>query len=71
MRVRQAKVIQRNHLVSTVGLNEAAIARYIREQEQQDTAKDKLSVKEYEDPFRGRKRGKNTRGLNGVKAKAP
>lgn len=39
--------------VSTVGLNEATIAKYIREQEQKDIAKDKISVREYEDPFKG------------------
>ena len=38
--------------VSTVGLNEAAIAKYIREQEAHDIALGKLSVKEYEDPFK-------------------
>lgn len=38
--------------VSTVGLNEATIAKYIREQEAADIALDKLSVKEYSDPFR-------------------
>ena len=37
--------------VSTVGLNEATIARYIREQEKADMALDRLSVKECEDPF--------------------
>ena len=37
--------------VSTVGLNEAMIAKYIREQEAADIALDRLSVKEYEDPF--------------------
>ncbi|GGF91023.1 IS200/IS605 family transposase [Paenibacillus albidus] len=37
--------------VSTVGLNEATVAKYIREQEAHDQAIDKLSVKEYEDPF--------------------
>ncbi len=41
------------YYVSTVGLNEATIAKYIREQDQHDIALDKLSVKEYEDPFRG------------------
>ena len=40
--------------MSTVGLNEATIAKYIREQESHDIALDKLSVKEYEDPFRRR-----------------
>ena len=42
------------YYVSTVGLNEATIAKYIREQEAADIALDKLSVKEYEDPFKGR-----------------
>ena len=37
--------------MSTVGLNEATIAKYIREQEASDQALDRLSVKEYEDPF--------------------
>lgn len=39
------------YYVSTVGLNEATVAKNIREQEAHDQAKDKLSVKEYEDPF--------------------
>ncbi|WP_449135678.1 IS200/IS605 family transposase [Senegalimassilia anaerobia] len=37
--------------VSTVGLNEATIAKYIREQEASDIALGKLSVKECSDPF--------------------
>lgn len=37
--------------VSTVGLNEATIAKHVREQEAHDMALDKLSVKEYDDPF--------------------
>ena len=37
--------------VSTVGLNEATIAEYIRGQEKTDIALGRLSVKEYEDPF--------------------
>lgn len=41
------------YYVSTVGLNEATIKKYIQEQEQQDIAMDRLSVKEYADPFRG------------------
>ena len=40
------------YCVSTVGLNEAAIAKYIREQEASDIALDKLSVKEHSDPFK-------------------
>ena len=39
------------YYVSTVGLNEETVRKYIREQEKDDIAKDKLSVKEYEDPF--------------------
>ena len=43
------------YYVSTVGLNEATIKKYIAEQEKHDIALDKLSVKEYEDPFKGGK----------------
>ena len=41
------------YYVSTVGLNEASIKKYIEEQEKHDIAMDKLSVKEYENPFKG------------------
>ena len=40
------------YYVSTVGLNEATIVKYVRDQEIQDIALDKLSAKEYEDPFK-------------------
>ena len=40
------------YYVSTVGLNEATIAKYIREQEKHDQMMDKISKKELEDPFR-------------------
>ncbi|MEE0227511.1 MAG: IS200/IS605 family transposase, partial [Slackia isoflavoniconvertens] len=40
------------YYVSTVGLNEATIAKYIREQEAADIAPGKLGVKEYSDPFK-------------------
>ena len=40
------------YYVSTVGLNEEAIRKYIKEQEKHDMAMDRLSVKEYEDPFK-------------------
>ncbi len=43
------------YYVSTVGLNEATIQKYIKEQDKHDIMKDKLSVKEYEDPFKGSK----------------
>lgn len=39
------------YYVSTVGLNDETVAKYIREQEQHDIVMDKLSVKEYKDPF--------------------
>lgn len=39
------------YYVSAVGLNEATIAKYIREQEKADIALDRLSVKGHEDPF--------------------
>ena len=39
------------YYVSTVGLNEAIIKKYIEEQDKRDIALDKLSVKEYADPF--------------------
>ena len=41
------------YYVSTVGLNEATIAKYIRDQEKQDQIGDKLTTKEYQDPFKG------------------
>lgn len=43
----------RGYYVSTVGLNEATIAKYVREQEKADQMIDKISEKELEDPFRG------------------
>ena len=43
------------YYVSTVGLNEATIAKYIREQEAHDIVMDKLTEKEYKDPFKGSK----------------
>ena len=43
------------YYVSTVGMNEATIKKYIEEQEKHDIAMDKLSVREYEEPFKGSK----------------
>jgi putative transposase len=43
----------RGYYVSTVGLNEATIAKYVREQEHHDQMIDRNSVKENGDPFRG------------------
>jgi len=39
------------YYVSTV--NEATIRKYIREQENEDMMQDKLTKKEYENPFKG------------------
>ena len=49
------RVIIKNLVVvhSYVGLNEATIKKYIQDQEKYDIMQDKLSVKEYEDPFKG------------------
>ena len=43
----------RGYYVSTVGLNEATIAKYVREQDKHDQMMDRISTKEYEDPFTG------------------
>ena len=40
------------YYVSTVGLNEATIAKYIRKQDTYDKMMDKISTKELNDPFR-------------------
>lgn len=39
------------YYVSTVGINESTVKKYIQDQEKADIAQDKLSVKEYENPF--------------------
>ena len=41
------------YYVSTVGLNEATIRKYIREQEKEDMLEDKLTKREYHNPFKG------------------
>ena len=43
----------KGYYVSTVGLNEATIKKYIREQEAEDIGEDKLTKKEYHNPFKG------------------
>lgn len=43
----------KGYYVSTVGLNEKKISKYIREQQDEDMMKDKISVKEHIDPFKG------------------
>lgn len=41
------------YYVSTVGLNEATIRKYIQDQEKEDILQDKIGIKEYHDPFKG------------------
>lgn len=41
------------YYVSTVGLNEATMKKYIQKQEKADILQDKLSVMEYEYPVKG------------------
>ena len=41
------------YYVSTVGLNEATIKKYIQDQERHDIMRDKLTSREYQDPFKG------------------
>ena len=48
------------YYVSTVGLNDTTVRKYIRGQERADILQDKMSVKEYEDPF-GAKPGTDQR----------
>ena len=44
------------YYVSTVGLNESTIRKYIREQETHDISIDKLTIKEYTNPFGNKKK---------------
>ena len=46
----------RGYYVDTVGKNERVIREYIRNQLEEDFAKDQVSIKEYMDPFTGNKR---------------
>ena len=48
----------RGYYVDTVGRNKEAIAKYIRNQLQEDIMADQLSFKEYIDPFTGSKNSK-------------
>ena len=45
----------RGYYVDTVGRNKKAIAEYIRNQLQEDIAKDQMSLVEYVDPFTGKR----------------
>ena len=48
----------RGYFVDTVGKNETAIRNYIRNQLEEDYAKDQMSLKVYTDPFTGSKNKK-------------
>jgi len=48
----------RGYYVDTVGRNKKAIAEYIKNQLQEDIARDQLGMKEYIDPFTGEPVGK-------------
>ena len=41
------------YYVSTVGLNEETIRKYIQDQEKEDQLEDKMTKKEYKNPFKG------------------
>ena len=43
----------RGYFVDTVGKNETLIARYIKNQLEEDYARDQISLKEFADPFTG------------------
>ena len=45
----------RGYYVDTVGKNEKKIAEYVKTQLQEDIANDQISLKEYIDPFTGKK----------------
>ena len=48
----------RGYYVDTVGRNKKAIEKYIKNQLQEDIMNDQLTIKEYIDPFTGRKNKK-------------
>ena len=41
------------YYVSTVGLNEATIKKYIQDQEKEDQVEDRITKKEWKNPFKG------------------
>ena len=43
----------RGYYVDTVGRNKKVIQEYIKNQIQEDMVADKISIKEYKDPFKG------------------
>lgn len=51
------------YYVSTVGLNDETVAKYIIEQEKYDIAMDKLSVKKYQNPFEDKEMKKTNKEI--------
>ena len=45
----------KGYFVSTVGLKDEVVREYIRNQEAEDMAEDKINLKEYKDPFKAQK----------------
>lgn len=43
----------KGYYVSTVGLNEATIRKYIQDQEKEDLMEEKITKKEFKNPFKG------------------
>ena len=43
----------KGYYVSTVGRNKKAIEQYVRNQEKEDMMSDQISMKEFDDPFKG------------------
>ena len=52
----------KGYYVSTVGLNQKTIEKYIREQEADDRIRDSISKQEYVDPFKQLKRDRAVSG---------
>jgi len=53
VRINLLSIPPKINVSSFVGLNEKTIQKYIQKQEKRDIALDKLSVRKYEDPFKG------------------
>ena len=54
-RYRNRNFWSRGYFVDTVGKNEKLIAEYIKNQLEEDYTKDQISIKEYMDPFTGKR----------------
>ena len=47
------KFLAEGYFVSTVGLNEVTVKKYIQQQEKHDILQDRVSTREYQNPFQG------------------